>query len=46
MKQMKIITVYNFLVTFYCKGHIVTKFSNDVANRNTAGKDKIIYVTW
>jgi len=45
MKQMKIITVYNFLVTFYCKGHIVTKFSNDVANRNTAGRDTIIYVT-
>lgn len=45
MKQMKIITVYNFLVTFYCKGHIVTKFSNDVANRNTAGRDTIIYAT-
>lgn len=45
MKQLKIITVYNFLVTFYCKGHIVTKFSNDVANRNTAGRDMIIYVT-
>lgn len=44
MKQMKIIAVYNFLVTFYCKGHIVTKFSNDVAKRNTAGIDKIIYV--
>lgn len=45
MKQMKIITVYNFLVTFYCKGHIVTKFSNDVANRNTADTYKVIYVT-
>lgn len=45
MKQLKIITVYNFLVTFYCKGHIVTKFSNDVANRNRAGRDTIIYVT-